>query len=81
MEGVDVSKMDGGRGTIVLAGRERKSDDSLFRVFSLDGFGGSEEERGAETEVCDGLARAVGRGTSVVCTTPCTTTSVPGGGN
>lgn len=65
-----VSEDDKGSGAIVLAGRERKSAESLFRVLSFEGFGGTDEERGAEEASVAVVDSVLGLGTSVVWTTP-----------
>ena len=65
-----MSDDNGGSGAIALAGRERKSVESLFRVLSFEGFGGTDEERGVEEASAVIVDSAFGRGTSVVWTTP-----------
>lgn len=83
MRSVVVDEAEGAEdncGVIMLVGRDRSKAESRFRVLP-EALGGVEDERGTGSGVSELDVGGEVRGTSVVWTTPCTTTSVPGGGN
>lgn len=76
---------EGSAGMVVVSGEERSNNESLSELDEkLEGRDSGPRallELPSRLAPDPNISLGAGRGTSVVCTIPCTTTSVPGGGN